>query len=348
MCGQPRSPEATLSTLQEALKLTLEGFTAKVDNLFTETGVKDKFLMHFIDRIRSVSDVKPDGTDRAADEVLADRLQLFQQFPEFPYNPALRIPDTPVEILHVLLLGFVKYLWRDAVSRQDVEGKELLKTRLSSLDVRGLGLSRLRGHTLVQYAGSLTGGDFRSIIQVGPLVLHGLVPKGLLTVWQALGRMAALVYQPSIPDIDEYCDRLTSAIQSFLEVTALWNPNWFNKPKFHVILHLPVHIRRFGPAVLYATETFESYNHVIRTRSIHSNRHAPSLDIANAFSHMHAVRHLISGGWFMWSKTDSDPPQMTTAGSAIQASRGDAVLMKLMGMAGLPLITVEKGEHHAH
>lgn len=63
-----------------------------------------------------------------------------------------------------------------------------------------------------------------------------------------------------------------------------------------MILHLPYHIRRFGPALLYATETFESYNFVIRLRSIHSSKQAPSVDIARAFSHLHAVRHLVSGG----------------------------------------------------
>lgn len=138
---------------------------------------------------------------------------------------------------------------------------------------------------------------------------------------------------------------MTTSIQSFLEVTALWNPDWFNKPKFHVILHLPKHVRRFGPAILYATETFESYNHVIRTRSIHSNRHAPSLDIANAFSHMHAVRHLISGGWFKWSMGDAEPERMMTAGPGVQAFREDRVLMKLMGMTGLPAIALAKCEY---
>ncbi|KAI0696470.1 hypothetical protein C8T65DRAFT_535376, partial [Cerioporus squamosus] len=72
---------------------------------------------------------------------------------------------------------------------------------------------------------------------------------------------------------------------------------WFNKPKFHLFVHLLNHIRRFGPAILYSTETFESYNLVIRLRSVNSNKHAPSLDIAQSFSHMHAVRHLVSGGY---------------------------------------------------
>ncbi|KAL1713293.1 hypothetical protein EV715DRAFT_182616, partial [Schizophyllum commune] len=82
----------------------------------------------------------------------------------------------------------------------------------------------------------------------------------------------------------------------FLACTALWSKSWFNKPKFHLLLHLPRHIRRFGPAILFATESFESYNAVIRLRSVHSNRHAPSHDIAMQFSHLHAVRHLLSGG----------------------------------------------------
>ena len=47
--------------------------------------------------------------------------------------------DTPVEILHVILLGFVKYFWCDAIARQNAEGKALLVTRLGSLDVSGLG-----------------------------------------------------------------------------------------------------------------------------------------------------------------------------------------------------------------
>jgi hypothetical protein len=53
---------------------------------------------------------------------------------------------TTVEILHVVLLGFVKYFWRDAVSQQKAEGKEILKVQLSSFDMGGLGLSRVKGH----------------------------------------------------------------------------------------------------------------------------------------------------------------------------------------------------------
>ncbi|KAH9009334.1 hypothetical protein EDB84DRAFT_1446325, partial [Lactarius hengduanensis] len=41
--------------------------------------------------------------------------------------------------------------------------------------------------------------------------------------------------------LDDYIDRLEIAINDFLMRTAKWTPRWFNKPKFHILLHLPTH-----------------------------------------------------------------------------------------------------------
>jgi len=116
--------------------------------------------------------------------------------------------DTPVEILHVILLGFVKYLWRDLVQNQigkKDDKKVLLVTRLSSFDVSGLGISPLAGNTLVNYSGSLTGRDFRAIAQAAPFVIYDLVSKDCLETWIALSKMIPLIWQPSIENIDEHC-----------------------------------------------------------------------------------------------------------------------------------------------
>lgn len=104
---------------------------------------------------------------------------------------------------------------------------------------------------------------------------------------------------------------MTVSIDDFLAATAKWTPQWFNKPKFHVLLHLPAHIRRFGPAILFATEGFEAFNAVIRLKSLHSNRQAPSRDIARAFAQGDRVRHLLSGGYFF----------RRSAGALVQAAR---------------------------
>lgn len=108
--------------------------------------------------------------------------------------------DTPVEILHVILLGIVKYFWRDAIDRISLTAQETLKCRLSSFDVSGLGIPPIRGGVLVQHARSLTGGDFRIILQVAPAVLYGLLPDEAYQAWLALARLAPLAFQNVIPD----------------------------------------------------------------------------------------------------------------------------------------------------
>ncbi|KAF8146281.1 hypothetical protein K438DRAFT_1521144, partial [Mycena galopus ATCC 62051] len=162
--------------------------------------------------------------------------------------------ETPVEILHVVLLGFVKYFCRDAVARVHRSDKEVLIARLSSFNVSGLGIPALAGHPLVNHSGSLMGRDFRAIVQAAPFVLHGLLPEKNIRVWTALSSVVTLVSQPHIKILDKYKHDLESSIDHFLNCTCDLTLNWFNKLKFHVMLHLPSRIRRFGPAMLFATE----------------------------------------------------------------------------------------------
>lgn len=114
--------------------------------------------------------------------------------------------DTLVEILHVVLLGFVKYFWHDLVQNQvNDDQKKTLITRIDSLNVEGLGILRPSGTTLVTYAGSLTGRYFRIISQVAPFVIYDMVPPEVFDAWYALSTLVPLIWQPVIEDIDEYC-----------------------------------------------------------------------------------------------------------------------------------------------
>ena len=115
--------------------------------------------------------------------------------------------DTPVEILHVVLLGFIKYFWRDLIQNQlknKDDKKDILIQCLSSFNISGLNLSPLNGKTLVQYAGSLTGCDFRAISQVAPFVIYDLVPPECYDAWVALSKLVPLIWQPAIKNIDEH------------------------------------------------------------------------------------------------------------------------------------------------
>ena len=92
---------------------------------------------------------------------------------------------------------------------------------------------------------------------------------------------------------------MNSEIEGFLLQTALWTNQWFSKPTFHIFIHLTCHIRCFKPAILFVTEAFESFNAIIRAKSIHSNRQATSRDIALAFAQANRIRYLLSGGFFL-------------------------------------------------
>ncbi|KAI0633449.1 hypothetical protein C8Q77DRAFT_1217845 [Trametes polyzona] len=225
--GKARYKSETIRDLAEQERRAFEGAPSAVEGLATESGTKDKYLQYFIDALQAKLTQWREDDKRTHGEIAGatpwqssgpsckEREQEFlrtlrAEMPEDIRNPVLNIPDfdpntdSPVEILHVVLLGVVKYWWRDVCARQDHRGKRLLETRLSSVAVDGLGISPLRGHTLVHYAGSLIGHDFRIILQVAPAVLYGLIPGPAYQAWLALCRLAPMVFQPEIGDLPAY------------------------------------------------------------------------------------------------------------------------------------------------
>jgi len=92
---------------------------------------------------------------------------------------------------------------------------------------------------------------------------------------------------------------LEGCVNDFLNVTAKCSPSiLISKPKFHFLVHIAAFIRRFGPAVMFSTERYESYNAVFRAASIYSNKLAPSRDIGWIFACMDRVKHIVTGGWW--------------------------------------------------
>ncbi|KAK0488233.1 hypothetical protein EDD18DRAFT_1359676 [Armillaria luteobubalina] len=133
--------------------------------------------------------------------------------------------DTPVEILHVILLGFLKYMWWDIINHQlhnNVDKKNELEIKLASVNIDGLGIDLVAAHTLVTYSGSLTGQDFRILVQITPFVLKGLVSDDCFETWVALSKLVPLVWQPEIEDINEYLTLVRNEIDYFLLCVARW------------------------------------------------------------------------------------------------------------------------------
>ena len=59
----------------------------------------------------------------------------------------------------------------------------------------------------MQYSGSLTGRDFRAIIQIAPFVLYDLVPSTCYKAWLALAFLVPLLWQPKVYAVEEYLVR---------------------------------------------------------------------------------------------------------------------------------------------
>jgi hypothetical protein len=215
-----------------------------------------------------------------------------------PFSGFDMVRDTPVEVLHVFLLGAVKYLFRDFMKTLDETQKDDLTALWNSFNTNSLNIPSIRPISLVKYSSSLVGKDFRIILQAAPFVFFQFMTPSDINIWSSLCHLGSLIFQTHIENMTTYISDLKNHIDLFLNNIIQDSAQWVNKAKFHMLLHLPESIIRFGPACLFATEKFESYNGILRNASIHSNRQSPGQDIAITFSNYHSFRQIISGGFF--------------------------------------------------
>lgn len=206
--------------------------------------------------------------------------------------------DTPVESLHVLLLGIIKYLYRDAINSLSAKQEVEVTGRWASFKTEGLKTAPVRPSTMVQFANSLVGKEFRLALQACTFVLYPYLSEERKDLWSLLGHLGSYAFQTTIIDKQKYVAELRVVIDRVVHKLIGISGQWTNKPKFHHLLHLPDSIDLFGPATLFATEKFESYNAVLRAASVHSNRQAPGRDIGNTFLNYRLLRILLSGTTF--------------------------------------------------
>ncbi len=117
-------------------------------------------------------------------------------------------------------------------------------------------------------------------------------------------------------------------IANVLDIWAKIDPKRiFDKPKIHLIAHIPEDIRRFGPSPLFTTEIFECFNAVFRMCSILSNHQAPSRDIALTFRGLDRFKHQASGGWWFSNKSQG----WVQAGPKVRAYFHESAIQKRLG-----------------
>lgn len=210
--------------------------------------------------------------------------------------------DTPVEILHVILLGVAKYLLQNRMQRCSAKEKNKIWGGWRSFNTSGLKVPPIQPKTMINHFLSLTGKDFRVVLQAAPFIFFQceMSPEER-EAWMTLTHLAPYIFQTEITNIEKYIKDLKLHIDMFLKSILQLSAQWCNKPKFHMLVHLSDAIFRFGPPCLFATKNFEGYNGNTRNHSIHSNHGSPGRDIANS-SNTHRLARSITSGSLIYDK----------------------------------------------
>ncbi|KAH9809499.1 hypothetical protein DFH28DRAFT_1133401 [Melampsora americana] len=281
------------------------------DDLSKSYGTRDSLNLPFAKEIQQLyrsNKNKRQEDQTSQNEIIRHCESLDQRFGDRLFNPFLRLigfdghADTPVESLHVILLGVTKYMYRDMISKLTPTELVTIQGRWESFQISGLNVPPIQSRNMVHYANSLLGKDFRVVLQAAPFVFFEFLSDGYRHCWISLAHLSSYIFQTRIFDKQKYLSDLKIVVARFLNQLVHLTAQWTNKPKFHMLTHLSFSVDRFGPPNLFLTEKMEAQNGVTRIASVHSNRHAPGKDISNTFNNRRLLRMLLSGGSFFDSK----------------------------------------------
>ncbi|KAJ7230962.1 hypothetical protein B0H12DRAFT_1029729 [Mycena haematopus] len=342
--GAARDAVQIRNNLEEQLRLLMLGDPKAVTDHQRVTGTKDKTTQHWIELLLAKSKaMKTANRQRAANDIASELRTWLDAQPGDKMNPLLDITgldpsqDTPVELLHTILLGVIKYIWHHMNTNQwSDEDRHLLAIRLQSTDLTGLTVPPLRAGYMIQYKNNLIGKHFKTLMQILAFHVHGLSTPEEFAMIKAAGELGARLWVPEIDNTEEYLDDLKIAIANLLDAFDAVDPlRILAKIKLHLLAHIPDDVRRFGPLIRWATEIYESHNAVFRLCSVFSNRLAPSRDIAVKFASMDRVKHFLSGGYW-WDPVSERWAQ--AGGGVQQILLTDPVFQRHLGWTAPPKI----------
>ncbi|KAH9947866.1 hypothetical protein B0H21DRAFT_851701, partial [Amylocystis lapponica] len=353
--GPPRTATETVTEVTRQIETAALGVAKSVASLQTLSGVKDKLAEHWIQelisRAREMQRVRITSVETRDPRLKALKNEAREQtHPSLISSVLICVvkggdihADSPVEILHTILLGLIKYVWFHTNSPWKDKQCETFAVRLQSSSIDGLSIPPLRASYMLQYRNNLIGKHFKAIQQLAIFHLDdGICPRLVRDLWKANGELGALLWYHEIEDMDTYLADLDILIGNVLDIWSLIDPRKiFVKPKLHILPHILQDIPRHGPPILYATEIFECYNAVFRMCSVLSNHQAPSRDIAWTFADLERFKHEVSGGW--WRGQDD---QFVRAGPRVREYFSNLQVQRRLGYIMYRLTNLDPGTVH--
>ncbi|KAH7875341.1 uncharacterized protein C8R40DRAFT_1272362 [Lentinula edodes] len=308
--GAARSAAQTRDRIVQQLKAATLGVKSTVIDLQRSTGTKDKVAQYWIDILLEKSQkMKHENPNRTAEEISIELETWLKNQPGDKINPILDIAnldltqDTPIEILHTILLGVIKYVWYMFHTSLNDQQKAFFVVRLQSTDLDGLTVPPLRAAYMMQYRNNLIGKHFKTLMQTMAFHVQDMVTPVQFDLIKAVGELGAMLWVHEIDNMEQYLGDLDIIIGNTLDAFAAVDPaKIIKKVKLHLLPHIIPDICRFGPIIRNSTEGL---------CSVYSNGQAPSRDIAQKFSGMDRMKHILSGG-FWYSNTVGEWIQATT------------------------------------
>ena len=187
------------------------------------SGVKDacvQYWLHAAESRTANSELESVGGEVNNEEWIKSQEGLVNPLLEVAgFDPHL---DGPVEPLHTVLLGIVKYSWTMTIEKIISSKKvNIFQARLQSLNTNGMNIPSLRANYLVQYRGALIGRQFKALMQLMVFSLHGLVTADYILLWRTLGELGAYLWHPVVKQKEKYLVRTVIIEMDFISVILI-------------------------------------------------------------------------------------------------------------------------------
>ncbi|PPR01368.1 hypothetical protein CVT26_015416 [Gymnopilus dilepis] len=215
--GVKRSADEVRAEVDKQIKLAMYGVEKPILDRQTSTG--------------TAREMKSADPSKLEEDVAKELGEWLEKQPGGKMHPLLSLAgldptqDTPVEILHTILLSIVKHAWHNLHSNWSEAQQNLFTIPWQSTDISGLSVPPLRA-AYMQYRNALIGKHLKTLMQTVPFHVHGTSDLDIL---------------------------IGNVLDAFAEVEP---SKIIVRMRLHVLLHLIKDVKRYGLAIRNSTGNF--------------------------------------------------------------------------------------------